>query len=131
MKNIFKLGDCQTHHFEVKEADFASFKVGTVHRVCSTFALGREMEWSSRLFVLEMIESNEEGVGTFLNIKHHGPAFLGERLTVKAIFDSLEHHELICKIEVSIGERLIATGMTGQKILTKDKINQIFTSLER
>lgn len=131
MKSQFTNGDIKTHHYKVTEDDFASFQSGVVHPVCSTFTLGREMEWSSRLFVLEMIEDDEEGIGTLLEIAHIGPAFEGEELVITATFENLSGNELICQITVSAGGRAVATGRTGQKILKKDKINQIFTRLEK
>ena len=131
MKILFQPEDSKIHHYEVQQTDFASFQSGTVHRVCSTFALGREMEWSSRLFVLEMMDEDEEGVGTFLEIRHQGPAFEGETLRITATLESLLDNELICAIEVKVAERIVAKGKTGQKVLKKDKINQIFTRLEK
>jgi fluoroacetyl-CoA thioesterase len=57
---------------------------------------------------------------------HKGPAFSGETITITAtVIKTLERHELICTYEVSVGERLIAEGETGQKILKKEKINQL------
>ncbi len=120
MKSGFQKGDIRTHTFKVTEADLATFQTGNVHKVCSTFALAREMEWSSRLFVLDMIESHEEGIGTALEIVHHSPAFEGETLDFTATIFELIGHELICDIEVRVGERLVATGKTGQKILNRD-----------
>ncbi|MCE7993136.1 MAG: hypothetical protein HEP71_14210 [Roseivirga sp.] len=131
MKNQFTHGDVKIHTYVVTDDDFASFQSGVVHPVCSTFTLGREMEWSSRLFVLEMIEKDEEGIGTMLEIAHVGPAFEGEELVATATFESLSGNELICQIAVSAAGRPVATGRTGQKILKKDKINQIFTRLEK
>ena len=130
MKNPFGIGDVKRHLFEVRPEDIAQFESGLVHSVCSTFKLGKEMEWSSRLFVLEMVEEHEEGVGTSLEIKHLAPAFVGEQVEVTATFESLTKNELFCRIEVSVGNRKIAMGRTGQKILTKEKINQIFSRLE-
>ena len=129
MKAGFQPGDIRRHSYEITETDFATFQSGTVHEVCSTFALAREMEWSSRLFVLDMKEPHEEGVGTELEIVHHSPAFLGELLQFTATINSLKDHELICDIEVRVNDRLVATGKTGQKILNKEKVSQIFTRL--
>ena len=42
--------------------------MGLVHTVLSTFALGRELKWVARLFVLEMKSVDEEGIGTELFI---------------------------------------------------------------
>jgi len=131
VKELFKAGDFKVHVFHVKEDHLASFEDGPVHPVCSTFVLAREMEWSSRLFVLDICDANEEGVGTMLLINHKSPAFMGEEVVVKVVFRSLVNNELVCDIEVSVEDRLVAIGETGQKILSKEKISQIFTSLER
>lgn len=130
MNNPFAIGDHKKHRFLVGENDVAEFDSGLVHPVCSTFKLAKEMEWSSRLFVLEMCEAAEEGVGTSIQIKHISPAFVGEQVELIATYESFENNELICSIEVKVGERLIATGKTGQKILSKEKINKIFSRLE-
>ncbi len=131
MKNLFTKGDIKTHKFRVEEKDFAGFQGGLVHPVCSTFSLSREMEWAGRLFVLDMCEDHEEGIGTMLHIDHKSPAFLNEEVIVTATYTSFNNYELICDMRVMSADRLIATGKTGQKILNKEKINQIFTSLER
>ncbi|KYG75357.1 thioesterase family protein [Roseivirga echinicomitans] len=131
MVNNVGLGAVRIHRYTVKTTDAASFDAGEVHQVMSTFALGREMEWSSRLFALEMKEADEEGIGTMLEIRHVSPALFNTELNFEAKLLSIEKNELICEIRALAGGRLIATGRTGQKILKKDKLNQIFTSLER
>lgn len=128
---FFEQGDVKVHEFVVTEEHLASFADGLVHPVCSTFVLAREMEWSSRLFVLDMCGENEEAVGTMLHIDHKSPASLGDHVVVKAIYQSLTNHQLVCDVLVTVGDGLIAKGQTEQKILSKEKISQIFTSLER
>ncbi len=130
MKNIFKPGDIKVHHYQVKPEDVAQFDTGLVHLICSTFALAREMEWSSRLFVLEMKEEHEEGIGTEVSVKHKTPAMIGEALVFQAKVVSFQNNELICEIQVKCNNRLVAEGSTGQKVLPKDKIKKIFSSLE-
>ena len=76
--------------------------------------------------MLDLIEDDEEGVGTMLHIDHKSPAFEGEEITVMARFESLTSGELICAIEVKVNERLIALGKTGQKLMKKDKLLKIF-----
>lgn len=131
MKNIFKQGDTKTHYYKVKPEDVAQFESGVVHPVCSTFTLAREMEWSGRLFVLEMKEAEEEGIGTSVTVEHRSPALVGDELSIVAEVFSVVKNELICQIEVKCGERVVAVGTTGQKILPKSKIKQIFSSLEK
>jgi predicted thioesterase len=90
-------------------------------------ALARDMDWSSRLFFIEMKDDDEEGVGTFLQIEHRSPAFVGEELTFTATVDSISGNELLCDIVVQQKERLIATGKTGQRMLKREKLKSLFT----
>jgi len=126
MKNIFKPGDQKSFKRMVLESDCAIFNGELLHRVCSTFALARDFEWSSRLFFLEMKEEDEEGVGTMLSIDHKSPAFVNEEILFTATVEKIERNELICTIEAKAGDRTIATGKTGQKMLKKEKLNALF-----
>jgi fluoroacetyl-CoA thioesterase len=126
MKNIFKTGDQKFFERKVGESDCAIFNGELLHRVCSTFALARDFEWSSRLFFLEMKDDDEEGVGTMLSIDHKNPAFVGEEVSFTATVDKVEKNELICTIEAKVGNRIIAVGKTGQKMLKKEKLMELF-----
>lgn len=126
MKDLFKVGDRKIYRTIVRENDQAIFHGELLHPVCSTFALARDMEWSSRLFFIDMKEADEEGVGTRLCIDHHSPAFVGEELTITATVAKLEGNELICDIEVKAGGRLVAMGETAQKMLKKEKLSKLF-----
>lgn len=129
MITTFTKGDNKIYKKTVTETDIASFHGKPVHHVCSTFALARDMEWSARLFVLEMKEEHEEGIGTHLLINHVGPAFPGEELLFSATVSSIEENEIICSVEVTSSGRLIATGETGQKILPKENLERYFSKL--
>ena len=130
MKNSFKLGDKKTYTKNVDSSDTASFDSGQVHPVYATFALGRDAEWVCRLFVIDMKEVDEEGIGTFLQIKHHSPALVNETVLFEATLESIEGNSVICTFEARVGNRLIADGRTGQKILKKEKLERLFTSLQ-
>ena len=107
----------------------ASFQGKVVHPVCATFTLAREIEWATRQFVLEMRDDDEEGIGTSLTIDHRGPAFVGEEIVFTAWVDEIKDYELTCTYEAKVGERLVATGKTGQKILKREKIARLFTKI--
>ena len=126
MKNIFTIGDTKGYRKIVGTEDLVIFPGGLLHSVYSTFAMGRDFEWSSRLFFNDLMDLDEEGVGTMLQIDHKGPAFLGEEVVITATIDKLEGMELICSIEARVGDRLIAIGKTGQKMLKKDRLAAIF-----
>jgi fluoroacetyl-CoA thioesterase len=126
MKDIFKPGDQKEYQYVVKETDVAAFHGTIVHRVMSTYSLAREMEWSTRLFVLDMRDDDEEGVGTSVSIDHLGPAFVGETITIYATIDSIEKNELLCSCTITVDGRPVATGTTGQKILKRERIAKLF-----
>ncbi|MFY8190984.1 MAG: thioesterase family protein [Bacteroidia bacterium] len=129
MKSIFAVGDRKEFEIIVTEKDVASFNSGKVHPVYATFALGRDAEWCCRLFVLDMKEADEEGIGTALSIVHHSPALLGEKVLFKAWVQALEKNSIVCKYEARVGERLIASGEQGQKILKKEKLEKLFNNI--
>jgi predicted thioesterase len=126
MKNVFKPGDVKEYRMSVRPQDVAAFHDQVVHPVCSTFSLAREAEWTTRQFVLDMRDDDEEGVGTFLNIEHKAPAFIGEEILFRGTVEKIRDHELICSFEARVGSRLIAKGETGQKILKREKIDKLF-----
>ena len=131
MKNPFKKGEQKEYSIVVSENDIAQFESGVVHNVYSTFALCRDAEWSGRLFVLEMKEEGEEGIGTSMNIQHKSPAFVKDKVIFTATFDEVkESGEIINSFEAKVGNRLIATGTQGQRILPKAKIDSIFEKLK-
>ncbi len=129
MLSKFSIGDVKYYKKIVGELDVAMFDDGEVHPVYSTFALGRDAEWSSRLFVLEMKEADEEGIGTFLNITHVSPALVGQEVVFEATIARLEKNNIDCNIVCKVGERIVARCQTGQKILKKERIKQLFETL--
>lgn len=131
MKHIFKTGDVKQYRKVVQTGDVAVFHGEVVHPVCSTFTLAREMEWTTRQFVIDMRDADEEGVGTHISIEHKSPAFVGEEIIFTGRIEQLSGHELICSCDAHVGTRLIATGRTGQKILKKEKIEKLFNPVSR
>ncbi len=129
MKNRLKIGEQKIFTHKVAYDDLATFNTGTVHAVCSTFALAKYIEWTSRLFVIEIKNDEEEGIGTELSIKHISPAFEHEELLFEATVSNIIKNKLLCKVVVSCKGRIISTAQTGQKLLKKEKLNKIFSSL--
>jgi predicted thioesterase len=128
MLSVFQIGDKKKYQTVVKNEDVAAFHGETVHSVYATFAIARDAEWAGRLFVLEMVEKNEEGIGTFVNVEHLAPAFVGEEVVFEAQIDELFGNTINCSFTAKVGERLIAKGRTGQKIILKEKLNRLFDS---
>ena len=129
MKNIFSIGDKKTFTKKVTAEDVASFESGTVHEVYATFAIARDAEWTGRLFVLDMKEADEEGIGTFVHVDHQSPALVGDTVIYEAEIDELYKNTINVKFTAKVGNRLVANGRTGQKILRKEKLETIFKQL--
>lgn len=125
MKNPFHVGAVKLHNYVVKESDIARFETGEVHAVFSTFALTREAEWSGRLFVLDMKESDEEGIGTFISVEHLHPAAIGAHIVFKAHLTQVNKNEICNNFEAFWGEICIAKGSQKQKILKKTKLQEL------
>lgn len=126
----FKSADTKTYLKEVTEADVATFESGQVHPVYATFALARDAEWACRLFVLEMKEPDEEGIGTFVTVQHVSPALVGQTVAFVATIKELKGNSIVCTYTAKVGERLVAHGEQGQKILKQDRLQQLFGSLK-
>lgn len=131
MKNPFNIGDKKYYQKVVHENDVATFESGEVHPFYGTFALARDAEWSSRLFVLEIREADEEGIGTFVNINHLSPAVVGDEVSFTAMLTKVYKNEVVCEIEVRVGDRLIAKGKTGQKVIKRVKLDTLYKSLKK
>lgn len=129
MKNPFLSGDIKIFTHIVAPSDTASFDSGPVHPVYATFALARDAEWSGRLFVLEMKEEDEEGIGTGLNIVHHAPALVGQEVAFTATLAAVDRNEVVTDFIATVGKRVIATGRQWQKILKKEKLEKVFEQL--
>jgi fluoroacetyl-CoA thioesterase len=130
MKQPFKLGDAKSFIHVVSDADTARFDSGEVHSVYSTFALAREAEWSGRLFVLEMKEEGEEGIGTGITVKHLSPALIGQEVEFTAVLIDINKNEIVTDYTARVGERVIAEGRQWQKILKKERLDALFNSLK-
>lgn len=127
----FKIGETKTFTHTVTKDDTAKFESGEVHAVYSTFALAREAEWSGRLFVLEMKETDEEGIGTGITVTHHSPAMIGEAVVFVATLTEVNKNEVVTAYIAKVQERIIATGKQWQKILKKEKLEQLFEKITK
>jgi predicted thioesterase len=130
MIDKFKTGDLKAYSHIVTESDIARFEHGEVHNVYSTFALARDAEWSGRLFVLEMKDSDEEGIGSGIEIKHISPALIGQTVRFEASFVCLHKNEVINDFNAYVGDRLIAKGRQWQKIIKKERLEALFAGIE-
>ena len=128
MHNPFEPGDTQRFVRTVREEDLARFDAGLVHPVYSTFALARDAEWVCRLFVLEMKDADEEGIGASVRVEHLAPAPLGSSVVFTAELLAVEGKRVDCRWEARLGKTLVARGEQVQRILKTDHIKRLFES---
>lgn len=129
MKCVCAIGDIRKITKTVTEADLATFETGNVHPFYATFALGRDVEWACRQFVLDMKDDDEEGIGTFLNITHKSPALLGDVVEIRAMLTELHGNTVNCSFVVMVSDRLVAEGTQGQKILKREKLDRLIDQI--
>ena len=77
-----------------------------------------------------MKEEHEEGIGTFLTINHKSPALVKSTVLFSATIKSIINNEIICSYKALVGERIIAVGEQGQKIIAKQKLENLFEGLK-
>ena len=92
--------------------------------------LAREIEWATRRHIFELLHEGEEGIGTHLDIDHSSPAHVGEELVITSQIEDFTNGNLTCRYKVAVGDRTIAEGRTGQKIMPKVIIEKIFSNLK-
>jgi predicted thioesterase len=125
MRNIFKPGDKKQLKTTARLCDSVSSSEDGAIQFYTTSCLARDVESIMQQFVLEMQEKGEQGVGTYLGIDFKSQAFIDEEITITAWVDQMNNNELFCFFEAKVGERLIALGKTGQKILKQEMIDLI------
>lgn len=130
MKNPFSPGDKKTYEVTVTPDMQAQFHGRVVHPVYSTFALARDAEWCCRLFVLDMLEEGEEGVGSYVSVEHKAPARVGETVTLTATLMWIEGRAIRCSYQAHVGSRLVAQGEQEQRIIWKERFDQLLSELQ-
>lgn len=131
MKNPFSIGDTKTFSRVVAPEHFAAFDSGVVHPVLATFWIARDAEWVCRLFVLEMKEEGEEGIGASVTVQHSSPALEGQQVNYRATLTAVEGNKVVCSWQATVEGRLIASGEQVQYILEKARFERTLEKIRR
>ncbi|MCX8112614.1 MAG: hypothetical protein N3E49_05385 [Bacteroidia bacterium] len=119
MRIPFSPGEQRRYRTQVTDDKIAQFHGETVHPYYSTFALAQDAEWACRLFVLEMKEPDEEGIGTYLSVHHVGTVPVGSEVDIIATLLWVRGNTVHCSYEVWWGTNRVAYGEQTQKVLKK------------
>ncbi|HPF41197.1 MAG TPA: hotdog domain-containing protein [Phycisphaerae bacterium] len=125
MKPELKPGVERDVSFVVTEAMCPAFDDVVVHRVCATWTLVHYMELAGRRVLVDYLEPDEEGVGSRVVCDHLGPAPIGSEVVVRAVATRVTDRILDCDVECRVGDRVVATGMTGQRVFPRAVLRRI------
>lgn len=119
MRVPFRPGDQKRYLTRVTPDKVAQFHGEEVHPYYSTFALAQDAEWACRLFVLDMKDPDEEGIGTYLSVNHIGAVPVGSEVEIIATLLWVREATVHCAYEVWWAGQRVAYGEQTQKILKK------------
>jgi fluoroacetyl-CoA thioesterase len=105
------------HRHTVTDADVAAFSGGVVHRVYGTAAMVRDMEYTARLVLLDLLEPGEEGVGAEVWCRHLAPVPVGAAVELRAEAVEQDAGRLVCRVEAWRDGALAGEGRVVQVVV--------------
>ncbi|MDM7324437.1 MAG: thioesterase family protein [Thermus sp.] len=105
-------------------------ELGPVHPVYATYWMAKHMELAGRKIILPFLEEGEEGIGSYVEVRHLASALPGMRVRILARHERTEGNRVYASMEAynELGD-LIGRGRTEQVILPKAKVEVLFASL--
>ncbi|QQE74376.1 thioesterase [Brevibacillus composti] len=113
----------------VTEEMLPAFDGEVVHQVMSTVSMIYYMEKAGRYVILPYLEEHEEGSGFGINIKHVGPAVVGQEVTFRAVCTEVTEKRVVCEVSAQTARNLVGLGTFTQAIFNKQEIQQRFRQL--
>jgi fluoroacetyl-CoA thioesterase len=115
----------------VTEAMTVDFEeLGPVHPVYATYWMAKHMELAGRKIILPFLEEGEEGIGSYVEVRHLASALPGMRVRIIARHERTEGNRVHAVMEAynELGD-LLGRGRTEQVILPKAKVEALFARL--
>lgn len=131
MKEGLKPGVQVEFHVVVDESMRPSFDGQVVHDVMSTVTMIYYMEKSGREVILPFLDEGEEGAGLSVDIKHVGPAVLGQEVTFRALCTEVTEKRVVCEVTAETAFNLVGKGVFTQAIFMKKDMDQRIAELEK
>lgn len=100
-----------------------------IHEVMSTVMMVYYMEKAGREMIIPFLEEKEEGSGYALDIKHVGPAVVGQTVTFRAVCSDVSPKRVVCHVTAETEDNLVGTGLFTQAIFDKKTVAQKFMAL--
>lgn len=101
-----------------------------IHPVMSTVSMIYFMEKAGRYVLVPYLEEHEEGSGFAVDIKHVGPAVIGQEVTFRAICVEVTQKRVVCEVTADTTRNRVGLGVFTQAIFQKDDIQRRFRQLQ-
>jgi fluoroacetyl-CoA thioesterase len=107
-----------------------SFDGVVVHDVMSTVTMIYYMEKAGREVIFPYLENDEEGAGFAIDVKHVGPAVLGQEVRFKAVCTEATSKRVVCDVTAETELNLVGKGAFTQAIFKKVEMAGRIQSLQ-
>ncbi|WP_442601007.1 thioesterase family protein [Paenibacillus sp. KN14-4R] len=129
MKLVPQVGFSSMLTVTVTEQMRPVFHDQVIHDVMSTVSMIYYMELAGRELLLPLLEEGEEGAGLAMDVKHIGPAVVGQEVTFQATCTDLTSKRLVCEVIAKTDQNMVGKGTFTQAIFQKqdmvDRIEQL------
>jgi predicted thioesterase len=121
-----------TYDVTVTPEMVVNFAGHALHPFYPTYWACHHAEYTCRLLLEPFLESDEDGIGSGLFIRHHSPTLVGQTIHIVATVTHVRGgNHLVCHFEMTERGRRVAHGHVHQVILPRERIEQMRADLER
>jgi fluoroacetyl-CoA thioesterase len=131
MKPGLKPGDSAGFEIVVTDQMRPSFDDRIVHDVLSTVSMIYYMEKAGRQIIFPYLQSNEEGAGYAIDIKHMGPAVVGQIVKFQAICTEVTPRRVVCEVIAQTDIHTVGKGYFTQAIFLKEQMVERIQTLKQ
>lgn len=101
-----------------------------IHPVLSTVSMIYYMEKAGRYVLAPHLEEHEEGSGFAIDIKHVGPAVIGQEVTFRAVCVEVTQKRVVCEVTADTARNRVGVGTFTQAIFNKGEMQRRFQQLQ-
>ncbi|MGO0062946.1 thioesterase family protein [Brevibacillus fluminis] len=131
MKNGLLPGVEATVRITVTEAMLAAFDGEVIHPVLSTVSMIYHMEKAGRAVILPFLEEDEEGCGFAVEIKHVGPAVIGQEVVFRAVCTEVTDTRVVCEVTAHTALGRVGYGSFTQALFKKEDMKRRIQDLQK
>lgn len=120
-----------TIRITVTEEMLAAFDGEVIHPVLSTVSMIYHMEKAGRAVILPFLEDDEEGCGFGVDIKHVGPAVIGQEVIFRAVCTEVTATRIVCEVTARTSRNRVGYGFFTQALFKKAEMAKRFRDLQQ